>query len=163
MDPRIGKMIFFGAIFRCLEPTLTIAASLAFRSPFFSPFDKRDEADAVKKRFDGTSDHMTLLKAFRGWTHSKTEGRRAERDYLRGNFLSFNTLRMIDKMKNQFKQLLREIGICEAEGDAARDAAAAAAKSDQVDATRNAAARVLLVVSKSSPVFVRSLGAHLLA
>ena len=43
VDPRIGKMMLFGAIFRCLEPTLVIAASLAFRSPFFSPFDKRDE------------------------------------------------------------------------------------------------------------------------
>ena len=31
----------------CLDPVLTIAASISFRSPFVSPFEKRDEADAV--------------------------------------------------------------------------------------------------------------------
>ena len=35
VDPRIGKMMLYGSIFRCLESTLIIAASLAFRSPFF--------------------------------------------------------------------------------------------------------------------------------
>lgn len=34
VDLRIGKLILFGAIFRCLDPALTIAASLAFKSPF---------------------------------------------------------------------------------------------------------------------------------
>ena len=47
VDPRIGRMMVYGAIFRCLEPTLIIAASLAFRSPFFSPMEKREEADRV--------------------------------------------------------------------------------------------------------------------
>jgi ATP-dependent RNA helicase DHX36 len=64
VDPRIGKMMLFGAIFRCIEPTLIIAASLAFRSPFFSPFDKRDAADLVKRSFDPLSDHTTLLQAY---------------------------------------------------------------------------------------------------
>ena len=36
VDVRIGKLILFGAIFRCLDPALTIAASLAFKSPFVS-------------------------------------------------------------------------------------------------------------------------------
>ena len=49
VDPRIGKMILFGAIFRCLGPVLTIAAGMSFRSPFLSPMDKRDEADAAKR------------------------------------------------------------------------------------------------------------------
>lgn len=34
VDVRIGKLMLFGAIFRCLDPALTIAASLAFKSPF---------------------------------------------------------------------------------------------------------------------------------
>lgn len=36
VDVRIGKLILLGAIFRCLDPALTIAASLAFKSPFVS-------------------------------------------------------------------------------------------------------------------------------
>jgi HrpA-like RNA helicase len=110
VDPRIGKMMLYGAIFRALEPVLIIASSLAFRSPFFSPFDKRAEADAVKKSFDPTSDHMTVLQAYLGWQASRKEGRGAEREYLHENFLSRNTLGMIDKMKNQFQRLLTEVG-----------------------------------------------------
>jgi HrpA-like RNA helicase len=102
-------MMLFGAIFRCLEPTLVIAASLAFRSPFFSPFDKRDEADAVKKSFEPLSDHLTLLKAYTGWEKARRTSKQEEREYLHVNFLSGQTLRMIEKMKTQFKQLLQEI------------------------------------------------------
>ena len=36
VDVRIGKLMLFGAIFRCLDPVLTIAASLSFKSPFVS-------------------------------------------------------------------------------------------------------------------------------
>ena len=36
VDVRIGKLMLLGTIFRCLDPALTIAASLAFKSPFVS-------------------------------------------------------------------------------------------------------------------------------
>eukprot|EP00939_MAST-03C_sp_MAST-3C-sp1_P003634 g3634.t1 len=49
VSPRIGKMIVYGAIFKCLSPILTIAASLSFRSPFVAPLEKRDEADRAKR------------------------------------------------------------------------------------------------------------------
>ena len=110
VDPRIGKMMLYGAIFRALEPVLIIASSLAFRSPFFSPFDKREQADAVKKSFDSASDHMTVLQAFKGWEASRAESRAAEKSYLYDNFLSRNTLGMIYKMKRQFERLLAEVG-----------------------------------------------------
>jgi HrpA-like RNA helicase len=110
VDPRIGKMMLYGSIFRCLESTLIIAASLAFRSPFFSPYEKRAEADAVKKSYDPLSDHMTLLMAFNGWNQSRNESRAAEREYLHANFLSRNTLIMIEKMKRQFEKILSDEG-----------------------------------------------------
>lgn len=37
VEPHIGKMILFGALFCCLDPVLTIAASLSFRDPFVIP------------------------------------------------------------------------------------------------------------------------------
>jgi ATP-dependent RNA helicase DHX36 len=117
VDPRVGKMLIFGAIFRCVGPTLLIAASLSFRSPFFSPFDKREEANAAKKGFDPTSDHITVLQAFMGWKQSKQAGRGAERDYLHDNFLSKNTLMMIEKMANQFQRQLQEIGFYHRKAD----------------------------------------------
>jgi HrpA-like RNA helicase len=65
VDARIGKMMIFGCIFRCLDPVLTIAASMSFRSPFMSPLDKREEADKIKQTFAREkSDHITMLRAY---------------------------------------------------------------------------------------------------
>lgn len=41
VDVRIGKLMLFGAIFRCLDAALTIAASLAFKSPFVREAETR--------------------------------------------------------------------------------------------------------------------------
>ena len=38
--PRVGRMILYGAIFSCLDPVLTIAASLDFKEPFYIPLVK---------------------------------------------------------------------------------------------------------------------------
>ncbi|XP_019623182.1 PREDICTED: putative ATP-dependent RNA helicase DHX57 isoform X1 [Branchiostoma belcheri] len=111
VDVRIGKLMLFGAIFRCLDPVLTIAASLSFRSPFVAPFDKRDEADKKKQEFAiGNSDHLTLLNAYKGWTTSLKHGSYAGYRYSMENFLSIKTLKEIVSMKRQFTELLSSIG-----------------------------------------------------
>ncbi|XP_071787163.1 putative ATP-dependent RNA helicase DHX57 [Asterias amurensis] len=111
VDVRIGKLMLFGAIFRCLDPVLTIAASLSFKSPFVSPFDKRDQADKKKLEFAiGNSDHLTLLRAYKGWTAVIERGSYNGYRYCHENFLSFKTLQMIASMKHQFAELLSSIG-----------------------------------------------------
>ena len=40
VEPHTGKMILFGAMFCCLDPILTIAASLSFKDPFTIPLVK---------------------------------------------------------------------------------------------------------------------------
>ena len=37
VDPHTGKMILFGAMFCCLDPILTVAASLSFKDAFVIP------------------------------------------------------------------------------------------------------------------------------
>ena len=37
VNPRIGKIILFAAMFSCLDPVLTIASSLGFKEPFVIP------------------------------------------------------------------------------------------------------------------------------
>lgn len=45
VEPHIGKLILFGALLGCLDPVLTIAASLSFKDPFFIPLvDHRKES-----------------------------------------------------------------------------------------------------------------------
>ena len=37
VDPHVGKMLLFAAIFSCIDPVATIAASLGFRDAFHVP------------------------------------------------------------------------------------------------------------------------------
>lgn len=42
VEPKLGKMLIFGAIFNCLDPIMTVVAGLSARDPFLMPFDKKD-------------------------------------------------------------------------------------------------------------------------
>ncbi|XP_061570302.1 putative ATP-dependent RNA helicase DHX57 [Cololabis saira] len=111
VDVRIGKLMLFGAIFRCLDSALTIAASLAFKSPFVSPWDKREEANEKKLAFAvANSDHLALLQAYKGWCSAAKNGYKAGFIYCRENFLSSRSLQEIASLKRQFAELLSDIG-----------------------------------------------------
>lgn len=111
VDPRVGKMMIYGALFGCIDPALTIAASMSARNPFVSPFDKRDEADAARKTFarEG-SDHLTTLEAFNQWKTMRSKGNRAVQLFLRENFLSRMTLFQMEDLRKQYAKLLIDIG-----------------------------------------------------
>uniref|UniRef100_A0A3Q3BHX5 Putative ATP-dependent RNA helicase DHX57 n=1 Tax=Kryptolebias marmoratus TaxID=37003 RepID=A0A3Q3BHX5_KRYMA len=111
VDVRIGKLMLFGAIFRCLDPALTIAASLAFKSPFVSPWDKREEAGEKKLAFAvANSDHLALLQAYKGWCSAAKTSNQAGFLFCRTNFLSWRSLQEIASLKRQFAELLSDIG-----------------------------------------------------
>ena len=107
VDPRVGKMLVMGAIMGCLTLTATIAAGLAHRDPFVMPLEKKEMADEEKRRFgDGQfSDHIAVLNAFEAWQRS---GR--SREFCFRHFLSHNTLQMMEEMRDQFIDLLSDIG-----------------------------------------------------
>lgn len=50
-DVHLGKFLLTAALFRCLDPALTIAAALNSKSPFVSPFGHEDRADTAKASF----------------------------------------------------------------------------------------------------------------
>jgi HrpA-like RNA helicase len=70
VNPRIGKLILYGILFSCVDPVLTIAASLE-KSPFVTPFEKRDQADEAKSRFcdevGAQCDLLAVLPVWRLW------------------------------------------------------------------------------------------------
>lgn len=112
VEPHIGKLILFGALLGCLDPVLTIAASLSFKDPFFIPLGKEKMADMRRRTLsrNSKSDHLTIVYAFKGWEEAKQRGARYERDYCWDNFLSANTLQMLHNMKGQFAEHLRHAG-----------------------------------------------------
>ncbi|XP_033644979.1 ATP-dependent DNA/RNA helicase DHX36-like [Asterias rubens] len=110
--PSIGRMILFGAMFCCLDPVLTIAASLSFKDPFVIPLGKEKMADARRKLLseETFSDHLMLVNAFDGWEDAREHGRQAENDFCWRNFMAATTLKMLDNMKTQFCELLASLG-----------------------------------------------------
>ena len=133
VDVRIGKLMLFGCVFRCMDSALTIAAALSYRSPFLSPFGKREEAMKRKKEFAGNiynkrrkrntdftqiyfslvrnSDHLAILRAYQSWHDLTNErGNRAGYNYAQERFLSQKTLHMLVSMKHQYLELLSSIG-----------------------------------------------------
>ncbi|KAL3690222.1 hypothetical protein R1sor_016531 [Riccia sorocarpa] len=118
VDARVGKMLLFACILRCLDPILTIASALSGRSPFMSPQDKRDEAAAAKLRFalGSKSDHMTVVAAYNGWLSAKREGRSAEMNFCSANYLSRETLAGIEASRQDFIKILTDIGFLQTKG-----------------------------------------------
>lgn len=47
VDPKLGKMLIMGAIFRCFDPILTIVSALSVKDPFLLPQDKKDVSDTL--------------------------------------------------------------------------------------------------------------------
>ncbi|XP_059087523.1 putative ATP-dependent RNA helicase DHX57 [Tigriopus californicus] len=111
VDVRIGKLMLFGSIFRCLDAALTIAACLSNRSPFLSPFGKRDEAKKKKLKFAiVNSDHLTTLRAYQEWHGITQKSQVAGYNFSQENLLSQKTLQMIATMKHQFLEILSGTG-----------------------------------------------------
>ena len=112
VDPRVGKMMIYGSLFGCVDPALTVAASMSARSPFVSPFDQREAADEARKKFavEG-SDHLTILNAFTKWKEMRqTKGNRAVQNFLKDHFLGRLTLFQMEDLRKQFAGLLTDIG-----------------------------------------------------
>lgn len=51
MDVHLGKFLLVAALFKCLDPALTIAATLNSKSPFVTPFGHENAADTAKRGF----------------------------------------------------------------------------------------------------------------
>ncbi|KAF9192647.1 hypothetical protein BGZ50_008354 [Haplosporangium sp. Z 11] len=121
VDVHIGKMILFGSIFKCLDPILTIAAMLSFKSPFVTPFGAEDEADAAKARFKlADSDMLTWYNAYLGWRQAYQAKPSGIYDYCRKNFLSHQNLTMMEDMKKQFLGFLVGTGFVRVDGETKR-------------------------------------------
>lgn len=112
-DLRCAKLMVYGSIFGCIDACVTISAILTVKSPFISPRDKRDEADAAKASFskcDG--DLLTDLAAYQQWSErTKAQGYWQTQSWCSANFLSHQTLRDISSNRAQFISSLKDAGI----------------------------------------------------
>ncbi|KAG7450382.1 uncharacterized protein BT62DRAFT_916822 [Guyanagaster necrorhizus] len=101
-DVHLGKFLLLAALLRCLDPALTIAATLNSKSPFITPMGLEQEADRAKATFRvENSDFLTIHNAFSSWR--RTCGNPgAARKFCRVNFLSHQNLQQIEELRQQF-------------------------------------------------------------
>lgn len=99
-DVRIGKMLLFACMLRCLHPVLVIAAGLSVRSPWLTPFDKREASTQARRTFAATtrSDHLALLRAYEGYRRALGRGAGAAKLYCAENFLSPTALQQMEQV-----------------------------------------------------------------
>ncbi|THH34131.1 hypothetical protein EUX98_g91 [Antrodiella citrinella] len=115
IEPQMGRLVLYGAFFRCLDEALTLAAILTNRDPFMSPMHMKEQAAKCKMAFspeEFRSDALTVLRAYRQWWSLQSRGDyRAATQFCVDNFLSRPTLQMIQKIKGHILQSLYEAGI----------------------------------------------------
>eukprot|EP01047_Picozoa_sp_COSAG01_P033435 COSAG01_NODE_2461_length_7653_cov_18.380593_4_plen_230_part_00 len=114
LEPRAGKMLILAAALGVLDPALTIAACASARDPFFRPIDRRDAADAARRRLGGhgaCSDHLVYANTFEQWQGSRLQG--CERQWCDQNFVSFQTMNKIARTRDQLRDTLARCGITE--------------------------------------------------
>ncbi|XP_049836121.1 3'-5' RNA helicase YTHDC2-like isoform X3 [Schistocerca gregaria] len=118
VDPRLGKMLLYSVVLKCLDPVLTIVCCLAHRDPFVLPTQpsmKRAASAARKKFAAGTySDHMALLRAFQAWQHARANG--WEKSFCEKHFVSAATMEMVVGLRTQLLGQLRASGFVRARG-----------------------------------------------
>lgn len=102
VDVHLGKFLLFAALFRCLDPALTIAATLNSKSPFVTPFGHEAEADTIRAGFKvGNSDFLTIVNVFSAWRRLAEIKPTHARTFCRSNYLSYQTLQQIEELRQQ--------------------------------------------------------------
>ncbi|KAI8923464.1 P-loop containing nucleoside triphosphate hydrolase protein [Entophlyctis helioformis] len=109
-DLRLAKMLLFGATFKCFGPVLTVAACLTEKSPFLTPFEPEQQAEAKQARMKFAteeSDLLTACNAFAQWQQTPSSQRR---QFCQNNYLSHVNLLNIADRRIQFAESLAELG-----------------------------------------------------
>ncbi|CAH2049582.1 unnamed protein product, partial [Iphiclides podalirius] len=118
VEPKLGKMLLYACVMKCLDPVLTIVCSLANKEPFqisMNP-ENRKRGSMARKEFaaDSYSDHMALLRAFQGWQTARANG--TERAFCAKNLICGATMEMIVGYRAQLLAQLRALGLVKARG-----------------------------------------------
>ncbi|KAK2461815.1 hypothetical protein APHAL10511_006278 [Amanita phalloides] len=102
-DVHLGKFLLIATLFRCLDPALTIAATLSSKSPFVSPLGLEQEADRAKNAFKiENCDFLTIHNAFTSWRRASSISSSHMKKFCRANYLSHQNLQQIEEMRQQF-------------------------------------------------------------
>jgi len=107
-------MVLLGAIFKCLDPILILAAIESSRNFFLAPpgSSQRNLEIRYSMALGQNSDHLAQLNAFREWRFIKaTRGQKAASDYAYENLMHNGGLTTIENTSEQMLEMLVKWGL----------------------------------------------------
>jgi HrpA-like RNA helicase len=108
---RLAKMLIFGAVFKCLDPVLTIVASLSGKSPFATVMNDSTRAAAAHKKFrHESSDFLGFVQLWDVFVKEVESSRDQGRAFCRRNFINWTVMMEIRDLRRQNLDLLCQIG-----------------------------------------------------
>ncbi|RYP57774.1 hypothetical protein DL769_009288 [Monosporascus sp. CRB-8-3] len=114
IEPSLAKMVIMGAIFRCLDPMIILAAILDSRPLFLRPPDRKMESLATQHEFmdDTHSEHITKLNAFkRLQQYKRTQSLGVAWTWAKKNFVSMSAYTDIERSCNSIEESMIRSGI----------------------------------------------------
>ncbi|KAF9582903.1 hypothetical protein BGW38_010606 [Lunasporangiospora selenospora] len=126
VEPSFGRCLILSCVFRCLDPVLTLCASLGTKDVFVSPIMKKEQADRSKMKWakELNSDHLAMMNAYNAWqeviagaatmenrTGERGDPTRASFNFTDQNFLSRQALENVKRAKAQLLSLLEKAGV----------------------------------------------------
>ncbi|XP_075446119.1 ATP-dependent RNA helicase DHX33 [Ascaphus truei] len=101
LEPKFSKTILLSPKFHCTEEILTIVSLLSVDSVLHNPPAKRDEVQAVRKKFiSSEGDHITLLNIYRAF---KNLGKNKE--WCRENFINGRNMMLVSEVRSQLRDI----------------------------------------------------------
>jgi ATP-dependent RNA helicase DHX57 len=120
----ITQMLIYSSLLDCVEPVLTIVASMSGKSPFLLPMDRKGEAsnahasllfsyytDSNLTKKTCFSDHLAIVQAFDMWLAAyRHEGPQAAYNFCHKKFLSHSAMLDIRELRENIRSHLVNAG-----------------------------------------------------
>ncbi|KZC06335.1 PREDICTED: probable ATP-dependent RNA helicase spindle-E [Dufourea novaeangliae] len=122
LDIHITKLIMLGHVYSVLKDTIIIAASLAVKDMFNSPFQQKLLAYNVRLSWadSSCSDCIAFMNVYKVWITEKASRRitsdAAEKKWAQRNFIQIRVLREVKALVTELTNRLEKLGIRESAG-----------------------------------------------
>ncbi|XP_014216222.1 dosage compensation regulator [Copidosoma floridanum] len=115
IEPRLGKMMILGCMFRIGDALSTMAANSSTFPEVYNMGPDMRRLSHQQKAFAGArySDHVAMLHVFQCWEEARAGGEYAETTFCESKNVSLPTLRVTWEAKNQLQALLTSAGFPE--------------------------------------------------
>jgi HrpA-like RNA helicase len=114
LHPRLGAILIASLEYECTLEVLDIISVLSSQSKLFIDVtnQRQSAADARRKFYHNSGDHMTTLNAFRSYQEiSAQETKRGRRNWCRRHFLNERTLMESTKIREQLRASCQRLGM----------------------------------------------------